>query len=359
MQIPGFDTKLKVAGATAGLRAAASVRYAYPVQYLHDAISTLGPWAPHACLALFLAASLLVVWRLEVLSSRGVEGTVLGTLFMPYCSGMGNLVFAFVLGLNQGDGNDVLVNCLFNNVANLTLLIGLPAVIWGMTSIPRKKGKTAAREHRMGRLALALNLVAAMFFSLAVWLLAADGMLSRTDGWLLIALFAFWQCIHVYDVKKTNLLKQRRYPRNLGVEIGLLLVGAFVVLVSTDWLVAWFHTLEWDAVSPRMLGWLSGLLMVLPNALLAFYYGANQRMDVVYTSQSGDAHICVPLCVGIYAVFVPIATDAFLQQALLALMGLCAVHLGCVVAAGRLPRGLAILFVVAFPAFVWLGLRVG
>lgn len=325
------------------------------MQPIHDAISTLGPWAPHACVAMFLVASLLVVWRLEVLSGQGVEGTVLGTLFMPFCSGMGNIVFAVVLARTGSGGSDVLVNCLFNNVTNLTLLIGGPVLIWGMAAIPRQKGKTALRDHQVGRLALALNLVAALFFSLATWLLAADGTVSRMDGWLLIALFGFWQCVHVYDVKKTNLLKKRKYPRTLGLDVTLLLFGAAVVLVSTDWLVSWFGTLDQKAVPPELLGWISGVLMVLPNALLAFYYGIRGRMDVVYTSQSGDAHICIPLCIGIFAIFAPLQVDLFAMKALLILMGLCVTHLICMIGAGRLPRGVAALFMIGFAAFVWMG----
>ena len=55
-------------------------------------IEAKGPYAPWLFLALFLAASLLMLWRLEAMSARGFEGTVLGTLVMPYCSGMGNLI---------------------------------------------------------------------------------------------------------------------------------------------------------------------------------------------------------------------------------------------------------------------------
>jgi cation:H+ antiporter len=104
-----------------------------------------------------------------------------------------------------------------------------------------------------------------------------------------------------------------------------------------------------------MLGWASGVLMVLPNALLAFYYGAKSRMDVVYTSQSGDAHICIPLCIGLFAAFRAIPTGAFLEQSLLILMGLGAAHLLFVVVVGRLPRIFAALFIAAFAAFVWMG----
>jgi len=327
--------------------------------FIHSSISSFGTCAPYACIALFLLANLLVVWRLEVLSGQGVEGTVLGTIFMPFCSGMGNIVFALVLAMNKGDGDDVLVNCLFNNVTNLTLLIGAPVLIWSMASIPRRKSKVALREHKMGRLSLALSLVAVLFFSLFVWLLASDGELSRMDGFVLLALFVFWQCFHIYDVKKTNLLKKKRYPKTLPIEVVLLLAGAFAVFISTDWLVQWFQSLDRDAIPPRLLGWASGVLMVLPNALLAFYYGARNRMDVVYTSQSGDAHICIPLCIGLFAAFRVIPASDFLQQSLLILMGLCAAHLLFVVALGRLPRILAALFIVAFGYFLWSGIGQG
>jgi cation:H+ antiporter len=327
------------------------------MELIHGTISELGIFAPYTCILLFMLASLLVVWRLETLSAQGVEGTVLGTLFMPFCSGMGNLVFAWVLARNAGDGTDVVVNCLFNNITNLTLLVGLPVLIWSMASIPRKKSQAAVREHKIGRLALALNLVAALFFSLFVWLLAADGSLSRADGFVLLALFFFWQCFHIYDVKKTNLLKKKAYPKTLPLEIVLLLVGALAIFISTDWLVQWFQGLESHLLPPRLLGWASGVLMVLPNALLAFYYGSRDRMDVVYTSQSGDAHICIPLSLGLFAVFRPIVTSLFLQHALLLLMGLCIVHLFAVLALGRLPRFVAVGFLAAFGYCIWMGMN--
>ncbi|MBN2162864.1 MAG: hypothetical protein JXR25_09975 [Pontiellaceae bacterium] len=323
---------------------------------LYELISSLGAFAPYVCILLFLLASLLVVWRLEVLAGQGVEGTVLGTIFMPFCSGMGNIVFAVVVALQNGSSDDVLINCLFNNVTNLTLLIGAPVLIWGMARIPRKKSQAAMREFRMGRLSLSLNLVAALFFTFIVWLLAADGVLEWTDGAVLLALFVFWQCFHVYDVKKTNLLKKKSYPKTLVVDVILLLFGASLVFISTDWLVQWFQSLESEQVPVRLLGWASGVLMVLPNALLAFYYGARGRMDVVYTSQSGDAHICIPLCIGLFAVFRPIPSGSFFQQSLLIVMGLCGAHLVFVLLVGRLPRIFAALFLAAFGYFLWTGL---
>jgi len=61
---------------------------------------------PAFLLSLFLVASTLMIWRLERLSENGVEGTVLGNLVMPYLSGLGNLVFVFViLGSQQAVGS--------------------------------------------------------------------------------------------------------------------------------------------------------------------------------------------------------------------------------------------------------------
>jgi len=329
------------------------------METIHASISSLGSSAPFACLAIFLIANVLVVWRLEVLSNKGVEGTVLGTLFMPFCSGLGNLIFAGVMARHPENGNDVVVNCLFNNITNLTLLIALPVLIWGMTKIPLKKGKNAMREHQIGRLSLSLNLIAALFFSLFLWLLASDGVLTSSDGFILIALFFFWQCFHIYDVKKTNLLKTKKYPKSLPFEVILLLIGAGFIFISTDWLVEWFQQLQKQpdsAIPSKLLGWGSGVLMVLPNALLAFYYAAQKRMDIVYTSQSGDAHICIPLSIGIYASFHPIVAGNFLRQSLLVLIALCLVHLLFVVILGRLPRLFAVTFLIAFGIFIWLGI---
>jgi cation:H+ antiporter len=322
---------------------------------IHQLIWSSGSWAPALCLLLFCVASFSVVWRLEVLAGKGVEGTVLGTLLMPLCSGMGNIVFALSLGLRGGAGHDVLVNCLFNNVTNLTLLVGGPVLIWGMVSIPAKGGKRAVQEAMIGRLALSFHLVAAMLFGGIILALGSDGVLSRMDGVVLLVLFAFWQSFHLYDVKKTNLLKRQRYPSSLPLDVMVLLLCAGIVFITTDWLVVWFGSLEHATLPRGMLGWVSGVLMVLPNALLAFYYGSKRRMDVVYTSQMGDAHICIPFCLGLFTLFSPIWTGRSFQLSMYLLIGLSAVHLVCMLIWGRMPRWAALALFLGFGLFMWAG----
>lgn len=316
-----------------------------------------GVWAPWVSLFVFLLASGLLVWRLEALSSKGVEGTVLGTLFMPYCSGIGNIIFALILGLNkEGNSNDVAINCLFNNITNMTLLIGLPVLIWSMQPVPKKGTKKIIREAQNGRLSLVLSLVASVFFSLITWALLADGQLSRLDGIVLLSIFFFWQSFHIYDVKKSNLFQNKSYPTTLILDALLLLIGAFFIYASTAWLVQWFGTLDETVVPPNWMGWISGVLMVLPNALLALYYGYRKRLDIVYISQSGDAHICIPLSLGLFCLFRPIDSSGFILLGLQLLIGLNLVHIFFTSVFGRLPRAAAFGLLLTYALFLIEGL---
>jgi cation:H+ antiporter len=356
-------------------------------------IEATGHWAPWLFLLLFLAASFLMIWRLEAMSASGFEGTVLGTLVMPYCSGMGNLIFAFILGQTGGNGADVMINSLVNNVTNMTLVLGLPAIIWGMHVLPQKKaaaqkkkktevklktkagvaklkaetkaetkpaGKTggkAGKEHELNRLSLLLTLTAVLFFTGAVWALGKKGSLNFYDGLVLIGLFLFWQVIHVFEVLKANVRKgQSHFSLMLLVNLALLAVGAYAIYVTTDWLVAWLQHRNSGFVSAKHLGWLSGWLMVLPNMVLAFYYAWRKQPEVVYTSQVGDAHISIPLCLGVYALYHTMAMPAFFQTGMTLLLGATALHMVFVTFFGRLPPVAGIVLVGAYGYFLKKGL---
>jgi cation:H+ antiporter len=325
-------------------------------------IEAKGVFAPWLFLALFLAASLLMIWRLEAMSARGFEGTVLGTLVMPYCSGMGNLIFAFILGQTHGKGSDVMVNSLVNNVTNMTLVLGLPALIWGINVIPKKKpeakkSKSGGSAGELNRLSLLLTLVAVIFFTGVVWAMGRKGSLDYSDGLVLVGLFLFWQCFHVFEVLKQNArLGKSSFGWMLPVDLGLLAVGAYGIYVSTGWLVAWVSHFHTGFVSDRYLGWLSGWLMVLPNAVLAFYYGWRKQPEVVYTSQVGDAHVSIPLCLGIYALYQPMILPPFFHTGMKILLVATAVHFCFVAVLGRLPRIIGAALVISYGYFLWKGL---
>jgi cation:H+ antiporter len=317
-----------------------------------------GAVAPWLFLALFVAASALMIWRLEVMSDSGFEGTVLGTLVMPYCSGIGNLIFAFLIGSTKGSGALVMTNSLVNNVTNMTLILGLPTAIWGMKLLPaqKKKSKTGVKSNELNRLSMLLTLTAVFFFTGALWALARDGKLDFSDGLVLVGLFLFWQCFHVFEVLKTNVRQNKSFDWIVAVNLALLGVGAYAVYVSLDWLVPWISRKSSGFISAKYLGWLTGWLMVLPNAMLAFYYSWRGRPEITYSSQVGDGHICIPLCVGIYSLYNTLAVPAFFQTGVLVLLGATAVHFLFVILFGQLPRIMGLALIAGYGWFLYRGL---
>jgi cation:H+ antiporter len=328
-------------------------------------IEAKGHYAPWLFLALFLAASFLMVWRLEVLSAKGFEGTVLGTLVMPYCTGLGNLIFAFIIGRNGGNGADVMTNSLVNNVTNMTLVLGLPAIFWAIRVIPakknpgknvHKKSKVAVKAQELNRLSLLLTLLAVLFFTGAVWALGHKGRLTFDDGLVLVGLFLFWQCFHVFDVLKNNVRQGQSLGWTLPLDLALLAVGAYGIYVSTNWLVDWTSHIHTGFISAKYLGWWSGWLMVLPNAVLAFYYSWRGQPETVYASQVGDSHVSIPLCIGIYALYHTMTVPAFFHIGMFILLGATLVHFFCVALFGQLPRSVGWVLVAAYGVFLYKGL---
>jgi cation:H+ antiporter len=322
-------------------------------------MESTGALAPWCFLGLFMVASFLMIWRLEAMSESGFEGTVLGTLVMPYCSGMGNMIFAFVLGVKGGPGAEVMTNSLVNNVTNMTLLIGLPAILWGMNVLPAakaKKKKTNHKEHQINRLSLLLTLTAVLFFTGVVWAMARKGRLDFGDGLVLVGLFLFWQCFHVFDVLKSNVRQNKSFHWMLPLDLALLAIGAYAIYLSTDWLVDWLSRIHDGFISARYLGWLSGWLDVLPNGLLAFYYGWRGKPEVVYASQVGDGHVSIPLCLGIYALYHPLPLPPFFQTGMVILLGAAVLHILFVGIFGRLPRVMGWVLTAAYVVFLCKGL---
>jgi len=195
-----------------------------------------------------------------------------------------------------------------------------------------------------------------LFFTGAVWALARDGTLNFSDGLVLVGLFLFWQCFHVFEVLKSHVRQNKSFVWTLPFDLALLAIGAYGTYVSIEWLVDWISKIHSGFISVKNLGWLSGWLMVVPNAILAVYYAWTKRPEVVYTSQVGDSHICIPLCIGIFALFKPIALPPFFNSGILILLGATLVHFFFVGAFGRLPRVIGGLLTAAYGFFLYKGL---
>ena len=316
-------------------------------------LQSLDPWFS---LLLFLICSILMVYRLNVLERKGLEGTVLGTLVMPYASGFPNLMFAFSLGRQGGSGSVILENCIVNNVTNLTLLIGLPALVWTLNIVPRRTAKGKRRPlsklQRLNSLSLMLTLVALFFFTGALWALGRDGRLDLGDGLVLVGIFIFWQVLHVFDVLKYNIHKRRSLPWTIWGDILLIVLLGAGVLHGIDRLVAWIMALGPGFLLYDQLGILSGCLMVLPNAVLAGYYAWAGRADIVYSSQVGDGHICIPMCIGLFTLFCVIQVPAQMMIGIVIILAAGLLHLFFISVMGRLPRFMGATLTLAYVIFL-------
>lgn len=316
---------------------------------------------PLAQMGVFMAASAVMIWRLQAIESKGFEGTVLGTLIMPYCSGFANLVFAYVMSRQGGQGSTVMENSIVNNVTNLTLILGLTTLCFagaashGGKSAPGKGARVPDQVQRLNRLDLLLTLVALFMFTGTMWALAKDGVLDFYDGLVLVGLFLFWQALHVFEVLKNNVRKSRTFQWSILFDLALIAICAYGVFKSVDYLVDWVSRVKSPYISVKDLGWVSGTLMVLPNAFIALYYGFAGRQDIVVSSQVGDGHICIPMCIGLFALFDTIRVPSFFQIGIYTIAGAAALHFLCILLMGRLPRLLGVLLLGGYGAFVYTG----
>ncbi|MBU1344999.1 MAG: sodium:calcium symporter [Proteobacteria bacterium] len=303
------------------------------IQAFLNLLLTPGWWQLLLC---FLACSLLMIFRLNAVEKNGFEGTLIGTLVMPYFSGFPNLCFAYLVARNGSDGSLVLENCLVNNITTLTLVLAIPSLLWGLNLFVGKQ--TPADDTKINLLSLLLSILALIFFCGAVLLVSKDGKISAADGLLLVGLFFFWQLYHVFDVLKNNTRKSRKIKKRIIIDFIIIGICAWGIFSSIENLIQWVSSHGIGFYSKTNLGLLSGILMVLPNTFLAVYYSAVLRSDIAYSSQIGDCHICIPLCIGVFAIFSPITIGPSFELGIFIVMAASAGHFLFAAFLGKLPR---------------------
>ena len=330
------------------------------VEIVADTLQTYAA-QPLFLLAVFITATAAMIWRLHAMEGKGFEGTVLGTLIMPYCSGFANLVFAYVMSTSASNGGAVIENSLVNNATNLTFILGLTALFGSAMVLPKDivKSKALQKKHaeftRINRLNLLFTLIALFLFTGTLWALASDGELNIYDGAILVGLFVFWQILHVFEVLKDNIRNEKKIHWSIIIDLAGIAACAWCIYFAVDHLVAWVSTTDNPVFSFAKIGWFSGLLMVLPNAFLALYYAHIGRNDIVVSSQIGDGHICIPMCIGLFAIFNTIQIPDSFQTGTYIILGAGLVHFLSIAALGRIPRFVGGGLVSAYAFFLYSG----
>jgi len=77
---------------------------------------------------------------------------------------------------------------------------------------------------------------------------------------------------------------------------------------------------------------------------------------VIYTSQVGDGHICIPLCVGLSALLGPVILPPFFKIGMMLLGGAVVLHFVFVALWGRLPRAVGWALIGVYGLFLYTGL---
>jgi hypothetical protein len=133
-------------------------------------------------------------------------------------------------------------------------------------------------------------------------------------------------------------------------------VCAYGVYYAVDHLVDWVSKAESRYISFAKLGWFSGWLMVLPNAFIALYYSRIGRQDIVLSSQIGDGHICIPMCIGLFSLFNTIQIPGSFQTGIWVILGAGAVHFLSIAVFGRVPRFMGLCLLGAYAFFLYKGI---
>lgn len=325
------------------------IKWLKGLETIHTYINVLltpGPWQLLLC---FMACSLLMIFGLNAVEKNGFEGTLIGTLVMPYFSGFPNLCFAFLLAKSSSDGGVVLENCMVNNVTTLTIVLAIPSLLWGLNIIDQKENN----HNKINYLSLLLSILALIFFSAAVWLVSTDGTIGRTDGLMLIGIFLFWQMFHIFDVLKNTARTGQNIKKRIIFDFMIIGLCAWGIFSSIEGLIQWISSHEQGFISKTNLGFLSGLLMVVPNAFLALYYSAVNRSEIAYSSQIGDCHICIPLCIGLFAIFSPITVPPGFETGIFILIGASSGHFLFTAFLGKLPRFAGIILTGLYIFFIY------
>lgn len=180
-------------------------------------------------------------------------------------------------------------------------------------------------------------------------------MIDFYDGLVLVGIFLFWQVLHVFEILKNNVRKNRSFQWTIGIDLLLIAASTCGVYLSVDHLVNWVSAGQGALFSLGNLGWLSGVLMLLPNAFLALYYARAGRQDIVVSSQIGDGHICIPMCIGLFALFDRIDVPVLFQNGLYIVLGAGTIHFVSIALFGRQTRLLGVVLVGLYALFLYRG----
>ncbi len=187
---------------------------------------------------LFIAGIILLVWGADLLvrgaarlaAAAGVSPLVIGLTVVAFGTSAPELAISVRAAL-LGQSDLTLGNIIGSNIANILLILGLAAVVAPLLVAPQL---------------LRREVPAMIGISLLLWLLAADGSLTRGDGALLVALLGAFLAATLWanrsarpaggPITPTGSAPDRSMS-TLAWNLALVIGGLILLVAGAQWLV--------------------------------------------------------------------------------------------------------------------------
>lgn len=184
---------------------------------------------------LFVAGIVLLIWGADLLvrgaahlaAAAGVPSLIIGLTVVALGTSAPELAVSLQASLN-GQAALTLGNIVGSNIANILLILGLAALVVPLLVSPRL---------------LQREVPAMIGISFLLWLLAADGSISRLDGAILVTLLGAFLAATIWTARPAVVPDQPPTTRPDGSAWGIarnlgLVVGGLILLVAgAQWLV--------------------------------------------------------------------------------------------------------------------------
>ena len=296
----------------------------------------------------------VVVRALHQLSSRTSVGAFgLAAVLAAVATSFPELLVGIVAAM-EGESVLALGNVVGSNIANLSLIMGVAAMIGGSVGVV---GEFLKRDFAMAFLVGALPM-----------LLLLDGNLSRVDGigllvvYVMYVLGTFWEQRRYRSKRRGSVwgrIWQRLGNGETDKQLGWVVGGAVVMIVAADLLVQVAGDL---ANSLGIPAFLMGLFVVavgtsLPELVFEIEAIRNKEIGMVYGNLLGSVAANSTLILGLTAVISPVRLDNGFRPYLLATIAFVVVF-GVfwllVRTKKRLDRWEGAILVLIYLVFAWL-----
>jgi cation:H+ antiporter len=194
-------------------------------------------WFVAGLAALVVGAEILIRAGSWLAAELGIPPILVGLTVVSIGTSMPELAIG-IFSVADGNGSLAVGNIAGTNTLNLLFILGLSALL-----------RPLSIAMRTVRFDLPAMTVAAVL----MWLMAADGMLTRADGAVLVAIAGVYTAVVIWTSRRESLLINQEFVseytdvedtppeaarrRLLWRKSALLMAGMVVIVIGADWLV--------------------------------------------------------------------------------------------------------------------------